>query len=70
MAKKGWLRDKGNPNPGGPIELASFSIVDDFRGQIAAVAVVCFEAVRQGMGPEEVMALDKDPVDPRVAHLF
>ena len=69
LVEKGWLRDRGNPHPDLPIPMASFSIVPDGRKWVHALAVVCYEGVRQGLDPEEIIGFAEGRSHPKLAHL-
>lgn len=70
MTEKGWLIDRGISNPDLPTAMASFSIVAEFRACVHAVAVTCYEGLRQGMAPEEIIAFGEGKPDSRLAHLL
>jgi hypothetical protein len=69
MAEKGWLVDRGNPQPSLPLSMVSYSLVDEARHFIGAVAVTSYEGLRQGMSPEEIIAFLEGKPEPRLAHL-
>jgi hypothetical protein len=70
MAEKGWLLDRGNPSPKLPIPMTAFSIVAEARSHVHAVAITCYEGLRQGMAPEEIIAFGEGKPEPRLAHLL
>jgi hypothetical protein len=70
MVEKGWLLDRGNPNPNLPISMTAFSIVPEARNHVHAVAITCYEGLRQGMTPEEIIAFGEGKSEPRLAHLL
>jgi hypothetical protein len=69
MAEKGWLVSQGNPNPSLPFPMIAFSIDPESRKMVHAIAVTCYEGLRQGMTPEEILAFGKGKPDPRLAHI-
>jgi hypothetical protein len=69
LVEKGWLEDRGNPKPDLPIPMASFSIVPDGRKWIYSLAIVCYEGVRQGLTPEEIVGFAEGKSHPKLAHL-
>ena len=69
LVEKGWLEDRGNPKPDLPVQMASFSIVPEGRKWIHALAIVCYEGVRQGVTPQEIIAFAEGKSHPRLAHL-
>lgn len=70
MAEKGWLLDRGNPQPSLPVPMTSYSIVAENRALVEALAITCCEGLRQGMTPEEIIAFGEGQPDPRLAHLL
>ena len=69
MAEKGWLVDRGNPQASLPM-IISYSLIEEARHLVGAVAVTCYEGLRQGMSPEEIIAFGEGKPEPRLAHLL
>ena len=70
MAERGWLKDLGDPHPDIPVPMTSFSLLEEHRPNVQAVAQICFEGLRQGMEPAEIMAFAEGKSDPRLNHFL
>jgi hypothetical protein len=69
LVEKGWLKETDAPPPGLPVTMASFSIVPESRDWVYALAICCYEGVRLGLEPEEIVAFAEGRAHPKLAHL-
>jgi hypothetical protein len=70
LMERGWLVDQGNPRPASGLDLVSYSVKPDSWDSIGAVAICGWEAFRQGMTVDELLAFREGNNDPRLVHLL